>query len=78
MRRHPGMALSLTSAALLVMCSTAAVFAASNPRGVQVPTNTLQTAWNALINQPGLVHSSVSAMAYDITTHQVLAEINPT
>ena len=38
----------------------------------------LQRNWNALIQEPQLVHSRVSAYAYDITAHRPLAAINPT
>lgn len=38
----------------------------------------LQRNWNALVQEPQLVHSRVSAYAYDITAHRPLAAINPT
>lgn len=41
------------------------------------PSNSLQTAWEHLVIEPGLVHSSVSAYAYDLTTGKVLAAIHP-
>lgn len=44
---------------------------------IPVPHNGLQTDWTRLSRYPGLVHSTVSAYAYDITTHQVLSAISP-
>lgn len=41
------------------------------------PSNSLQTAWERLVIEPGLVHSSVSAYAYDLTTGKVIAAIHP-
>ena len=47
-------------------------------RAAAEPTaNSLQTAWNRLIRQPGLSHSSVSALAYDVTTGRPLAVVHP-
>lgn len=43
----------------------------------QVPSNTLADNWIKLSRYPGLVHSTVSAEAYDITTHQVIAQVHP-
>lgn len=41
------------------------------------PQNGLQQDWQRLSRYPGLAHSTVSAFAYDITTHQTLAAIHP-
>lgn len=41
------------------------------------PVSALQTDWSRLSRYPSLIHSSVSAYAYDLTTHQVLAAVNP-
>ncbi len=37
----------------------------------------LQTAWNGIVQHADLAHATVSAYAYDVTTHQVLAAIHP-
>ncbi len=54
----------------------------STPRAAQstpVPYATpLQQNWNALVQAPQLIHSRVSAYAYDLTAHRPLAAINPT
>ncbi|PSR23979.1 MAG: D-alanyl-D-alanine carboxypeptidase/D-alanyl-D-alanine-endopeptidase [Sulfobacillus acidophilus] len=43
----------------------------------RTPTNPLQKTWGALAQGPELVHSRVSAYAYDLTTHTVLAALHP-
>ena len=42
------------------------------------PGASLQAAWDRLVLEPSLVHSSVSALAVDLSTGQTLAAINPT
>lgn len=51
--------------------------AASSTNAIAAPSNTLQTDWTRLAEYPSLVHSTVSAYAYDVTTHRILAQINP-
>ena len=43
-----------------------------------IPTTTLEGAWNAILAQsPSMDHATVSAYAYDITTHTPLAAVHP-
>lgn len=47
------------------------------PTMAPLPTTGLQAAWNRLASYPSLQHSTVSAYAYDVTTNQPLAAVNP-
>ena len=48
-----------------------------NYRPAIAPHTQLQAAWNGIVQQSDLSHATVSAYAYDVTTHQVLAAIHP-
>lgn len=39
-------------------------------------TTPLQRAWDAALSSPAISHASVSAYAYDLTTHRPLAQVN--
>ncbi len=51
---------------------------ATRKAAVTIPQNTLAQNWLKLARYPGLVHSTVSAYAYDVSTGQVLASVHPT
>ena len=51
---------------------TARPFATDAP----APQTPLQTAWLHIIDTPSLRHASISATAYDLTTHRSLAAIH--
>ena len=51
---------------------------AARKAAVTLPPNTLAQNWLKLARYPGLVHSTVSAYAYDVSTGQVLASVHPT
>ena len=69
--------ISVTSVATLLSL-TSISFAQSIPKAsTELAPNSLTTAWDHLLSYPGLVHSSVSAYAYDLSTGQVLAAIHP-
>ncbi len=61
-----------------VMMTGAGTVSAVNPVKAPVPHTALQSAWEALATQKSLQHDSLSAYAYDLTTHHVIAAIHPT
>lgn len=78
---HSGPSTQAARRAAAPMMSTRyrAMGAWKRPAAAPAPVNTaLQTAWMRLINAPQLQHSAVSAYAVDLSTHQVLASVNPT
>lgn len=62
----------------LFMMTGAGVVGAANPVQTPIPQTSLQAAWQSLTTQKSLRNDSVSAYAYDLTTHQVIAAIHPT
>ncbi len=71
---HP---IPLTIAAPRSPFQTAGITRIKQDASVFTPQNGLQQDWQRLSRYPGLAHSTVSALAYDITTHQTLAAIHP-
>ncbi len=61
----------------LLLTSGSVGWSATRPVTANAAVGSLQTAWNRLILEPGLRHSSVSALAYDVTTGQPLAAVDP-
>ncbi len=75
--RNTWMSTLVMTSSLFAMTSSGTVNAA--PLGsVPPPHTSLETAWQSLITQKSLRNDSVSAYAYDLTTHQVIAAIHPT
>jgi len=48
-----------------------------NYRPAGAPNTPLQAVWSGIVQKADLAHANVSAYAYDVTTHQVLAAIHP-
>ncbi len=61
----------------MVLMTGAGTGNTTRPVSPPVPQTSLQKAWQALVTQKTLRHDSVSAYAYDLTTHRVLAAIHP-
>lgn len=70
--------LSLVSAITLANPSSALAANTTSIHTATASTTPLQSAWNHIVEtNPLLTRATVSAYAYDLTTHQVLASVNP-
>lgn len=85
--RHPHAAgvritiLTASVAGLIAASWTPQVVAAQAPahKTSALPSTPLQAAWDStLADSPSIAHATVSAYAYDVTTHTPLAAIHPT
>lgn len=66
------------AAATLLITGAAKMASGHPPRIVDArPVTRLEAAWSRLVGEPGLVHSTVSAYAYNITRHTLVAAIHP-
>lgn len=73
--RTPKVICSVVSATMLM--GTLTLNANATTTSETIPT-ALQKDWNAIVStSPSLMNATVSAYAYDVTTHQVLAAVNP-
>lgn len=78
MRISPMSSLGVVAVASLLSMGAVGL-AANHPSRVPepAPSTGLQAAWNRLVEEPGLLHSTVSAYAYNITRHKAVAAVHP-
>ena len=66
-----------TLAAIGVLAFSISAAAGAESARAAAPATTLQGAWQAVADSPGLAHATISAYAYDLTAHEPLAALNP-